>query len=141
MIEESKSCAIASPSKCNTQLSPLECATAYATDMQPHRLKGAALRILARNKACNSCTTEAKKSAQLSVEKQGLNVAQHSPEIRIRAWLAHIGETHQPIIEEVMEMIATDPAALAYYMKRADEVLRPADHDIDRVTRNAREAK
>ena len=63
----------------------------------------------------------------------------NADETRIRAWLAHIGETHQPIIEEVMEMIATDPAALAYYMKRADEVPCPADQDVDRITRKSGE--
>jgi len=39
----------------------------------------------------------------------------------IRRWLDFIGETHQPIIDDVMQMVATDPAALTYYLKRSRE--------------------
>lgn len=71
---------------------------------------------------------------KLRGEKTAINrwvlvVREHKPDIMaalqtdpaviaIRRWLAYIGETHQPIIEEVMEMIATDPAALAYYLTK-----------------------
>ena len=59
-------------------------------------------------------TAERNLTTVLAVPQPGKSEISHADETRIRAWLAHIGETHQPIIEEVMEMIATDPAALAY---------------------------
>ncbi len=44
--------------------------------------------------------------------------------VAIKAWLTNIGETHQPAIDEVLHMCATDPAALAYYSMRSMEVAR-----------------
>lgn len=53
--------------------------------------------------------------------RQQPTVPAHDDKKAIRAWLAHIGETHQPIIDEVLHMCATDPAALAYYTMRSME--------------------
>ena len=73
-----------------------------------------------RHQAANHTASEIREISELSPAQQ-LDPAV----IAIRRWLAYIGETHQPIIEEVMEMIATDPAALAYYLTRSAEVPTP----------------
>ncbi|MGZ8906808.1 MAG: hypothetical protein ACXW1U_13935 [Methylobacter sp.] len=41
---------------------------------------------------------------------------------KILAWLAHIGETNQALIDDVLDYCASNPEALAYYLKRAEEV-------------------
>lgn len=45
--------------------------------------------------------------------------------IAIKAWLDFIGETHQPIIDEVLQMVATDPEALRYFLWRSTEIPAP----------------
>ena len=41
---------------------------------------------------------------------------------KILAWLAHIGETDQAMIDDVLEQVTNDAGALAYFLKRAEEV-------------------
>lgn len=41
---------------------------------------------------------------------------------KILAWLAHIGETDQEIVDEVLVQVTNDARALAYFLKRAEEV-------------------
>ena len=42
----------------------------------------------------------------------------HADETCVRAWLAFIGETHLPIINEVLQACANDWAALNYFLMR-----------------------
>lgn len=56
---------------------------------------------------------ESKHSGQ-SVNTEGLT--------RIRRWLAYIGEQDERIIEEIIDRCKSDPAALDYFVGRADEV-------------------
>lgn len=130
MTENTKSCAVAFPSKRNAQLSPLECATDHATDAQPTGLKAAALRIIERNKARNTCATDDEKTAQLCTEKTGSKVARvaqengelsQADEKRIHAWLAHIGEVDPALITETIDRCKTDPEALRYFLSRSFE--------------------
>lgn len=48
-------------------------------------------------------------------------------ETAIRAWLAHINETDQEIIADVLHQCHTDLEARAYFLRRAAEDLRPTD--------------
>ena len=70
---------------------------------------------------------------QTAINRWVLVVREHKPDIMaalqtdpaviaIRRWLAYIGETHQPIIDEVLTKCANDPGALAYYLIRSAEV-------------------
>jgi hypothetical protein len=47
---------------------------------------------------------------------------------KILAWLPHIGETDQALIDDVLYYCAATPEALTYYLKRAREV--PQDYRI-----------
>lgn len=71
---------------------------------------------------------------QTAIERWLPTIREHKPDIvaalqtdpavtAIRHWLDYVGETHVPTIDEVLTMCATDPAALAYYLKRSTEVL------------------
>jgi hypothetical protein len=42
-------------------------------------------------------------------------------EAAIRAWLALIGETDSAVVREVIDSCRSDPAALAYFIRRAAE--------------------
>jgi hypothetical protein len=46
-------------------------------------------------------------------------------ETAIRAWLAHINETDQEIIDEVLDKCRADGEARAYFLRRAEEVPPP----------------
>jgi hypothetical protein len=41
---------------------------------------------------------------------------------KILSWLAHIGETDQEMIDDVLAQITNDAGAMAYFLKRAEEV-------------------
>ena len=51
----------------------------------------------------------------------------HADETCVRAWLAFIGETHQPIINEVLQAYASDWAALNYFLMRWEFEVRLLD--------------
>ena len=53
---------------------------------------------------------------------------------RIRGWLTHIGETDGTVIGTVLGQCARDPSALAYFLKRAEEVPKPPPSFDDRRT-------
>ncbi|MGZ8943012.1 MAG: hypothetical protein ACXW00_09620 [Methylobacter sp.] len=57
---------------------------------------------------------------------------------KILAWLAHIGETDQAVIDDVLHYCASNPEALAYYLKRAGEVPPPDDRHHCRECLNLR---
>lgn len=70
---------------------------------------------------------------QVAIDRWLPTIREHKPDIvaslqvdpavtAIRRWLEHIGERHQPIIDEVLTMCANALAALAYYLKRSTEV-------------------
>ncbi len=42
-------------------------------------------------------------------------------------WLHSIGETDQALIDDVLDYCASNPEALSYYLKRAEEVPLPDD--------------
>jgi beta-phosphoglucomutase-like phosphatase (HAD superfamily) len=42
---------------------------------------------------------------------------------KILAWFAHIGETDQIDIAQTLELCGADPDALAYYLKRSEDVI------------------
>lgn len=42
---------------------------------------------------------------------------------KILAWLSHIGETDEAMIDDVLAYCASNPDALTYYLKRAEEAL------------------
>jgi hypothetical protein len=44
----------------------------------------------------------------------------------IKKWLAHIGETDQELIDDVLEQCQADPEALAYFLKRHAEIVKPS---------------
>ncbi len=46
-------------------------------------------------------------------------------ETAVRAWLTHIGETDAGLIAETIQQCRDDPEALAYYLKRAEELPNP----------------
>ena len=46
---------------------------------------------------------------------------------KVLAWLNHINETDQAIIDEVIEACRTDPEARAYYVGRSSEINQFAD--------------
>ncbi len=76
------------------------------------------------NEAAGTVARIATVAIAIPTERQTIHVARKvgaNDEIRIRAWLTYIGETHQATIDEVLTMCATDPAALAYYLMRAME--------------------
>ncbi|KIF81877.1 hypothetical protein TSA66_15475 [Noviherbaspirillum autotrophicum] len=50
----------------------------------------------------------------------------------IRAWLAHIGETDKEVIGAVLEQCRGDAQARSYFLRWADETVRPALIDDDR---------
>ncbi|WP_020562524.1 hypothetical protein [Methylosarcina fibrata] len=54
----------------------------------------------------------------------------------ILAWLHFIGETDQALIDDVLDYCAGNPDALAYYLKRAEEVPPPDDRHHCRECRN-----
>jgi len=45
----------------------------------------------------------------------------------ILAWLHFIGETDKTLIDDVLDYCAGNPEALAYYLKRAEEIPPPDD--------------
>jgi hypothetical protein len=45
----------------------------------------------------------------------------------ILRWLHYIGETDQAVIDDVLDYCTGNPEALAYYLKRAEEVPPPDD--------------
>ena len=54
----------------------------------------------------------------------------------ILRWLHFIGETDQAMIDDVLDYCAGNPEALAYYLKRAEEVPLPDDRHHCRECRN-----
>jgi hypothetical protein len=46
---------------------------------------------------------------------------------KVLAWLKHIGETDQAIIDEIIFACKNDPEARAYYVKRSAEVNQFSD--------------
>ena len=56
----------------------------------------------------------------------------------ILAWLHSIGETNQEIIDDVLDYCAGNPEALAYYLKRAEEIPPPDDRHHCRECLNLR---
>ena len=66
----------------------------------------------------DTCSTGASRDFQAANEPS----IDADDEATIRAWLAYIGEADEQIIGEVLTMCATDPAALDYYLGRADEM-------------------
>jgi len=54
----------------------------------------------------------------------------------ILRWLHFIGENSRPIIDDVLAYSAGNPDALAYYLKRAEEVPPPDDRHHCRECRN-----
>jgi hypothetical protein len=57
---------------------------------------------------------------------------------KILAWLHFIGETNQAMIDDVLEYCASNPEALAYYLKRAEEVPPQDDRRYCRECLNLR---
>ena len=55
---------------------------------------------------------------------------------KILSWLSHIGETDQALIDDVLDYCASNPEALSYYLKRAEEVPLPDDRHHCRECRN-----
>ncbi|MBI3776767.1 MAG: hypothetical protein HY273_14695 [Gammaproteobacteria bacterium] len=90
--------------------------------MSTHWLDRARLEIPQSTGEGTADTAERNLTTVMAVPQPGKSEISQADETRIRAWLLHIGETHQPIIDDVMQMIANDPVALAYYLKRSDEV-------------------
>lgn len=56
----------------------------------------------------------------------------------ILSWLHFIGETDQAMIDDVLDYCAGNPEALAYYLKRAEEVPPPDDRHHCRECLNLR---
>ena len=54
----------------------------------------------------------------------------------ILRWLHSIGETDQALIDDVLDYCASNPEALSYYLKRAEEVPLPDDRHHCRECRN-----
>ena len=52
-------------------------------------------------------------------EKKGMH---GESKTAILSWLHSIGETDQALIDDVLDYCASNPEALAYYLKRAEEV-------------------
>jgi len=69
-------------------------------------------------------------------EKTEINIFTESEQKNILAWLSHIGETDQAIIDDVLDYCASNPEALSYYLKRAEEVPLPDDRHHCRECRN-----
>ncbi len=57
---------------------------------------------------------------------------------KILAWLSHIGETDQAVIDDVLDYCGSNPEALAYYLKRAEEIPPPDDRHHCRECLNLR---
>ena len=68
---------------------------------------------------------EAERLAKAWVEKPQPKPLTAKEEARIRAWLAHIGETDPKQREKVLEACTQDMKALAYFLKRAEEMPKP----------------
>jgi hypothetical protein len=106
-------------------------ATSHATINATYNLKALAGTVLERNKPCNSSATDTPKHTQLLPKKNSEKVALVAPQLqwglaesdkqKILAWLAHIGEKDQVMIDEVLEQVTDDAGALAYFLNRAEE--------------------
>lgn len=74
----------------------------------------------------------------LAVKPATNDPAQLNPKHKaaIVRWLAHIGETDQAMIDDILDYCASNPEALAYYLGRAEEVPLPDDRHYCRECLN-----
>jgi hypothetical protein len=110
-------------------------ATISATINATNSLKALASVVLERNKQCNYNATDALKPTQLLPEKCSDKVALIAPPLqgiltendkqKISAWVRSLGGSEETIAEELTDCLGqcrNDPEALAYFLKRAEEV-------------------
>jgi hypothetical protein len=116
-------------------------ATSPATGAQQMGLKALSRLVLSRNQTRNSEATPVEKPRNFDPQKTGEKLHEVArvfgdSEAAILRWLHFIGENSQPVIDEVLTKCRTDPAALEYYLRRAQEVPQSGDHATadDRVT-------
>ncbi|MGZ8910998.1 MAG: hypothetical protein ACXW09_13560 [Methylococcaceae bacterium] len=113
-------------------------ATASATRNATNSLKALAYATLERNSQRNASTTEAEKQRNFAtknrdeklhsvaadiIDKNGSAARlTHQDTTTVLRWLPSIGETDQAMIDDVLNYCASNLEALAYYLKRAEEV-------------------
>ncbi|MGZ8194568.1 MAG: hypothetical protein ACXWTH_02975 [Methylosarcina sp.] len=113
-------------------------ATTSATPNATNSLKALAGAVLERNTQRNANATDAEKQRNFAtknrdeklhsvaadiIDKNGWAARlTHQDTTAVLRWLPSIGETDQAMIDDVLEYCACNPEALAYYLKRAEEV-------------------
>lgn len=156
MINEPKTQKVACCAPIATQRATFEdsSATTSATANATKSLKALAGAVLERNTQRNASATETEKQRNFATENCAEKLRSVAPDFTeknaseprlnpkhrtaIVRWLHSIGETDQALIDDVLDYCASNPEALAYYLKRAEEVPLPDDRHHCRDCRNLR---